>query len=79
MGGEGPYCHRLCLGHWRRHVQNRPVWRTANTWTNLAQPFWIITMLGICGLKAKDIMGYAIAILLLSGPIYMLGVIFLTV
>lgn len=50
-----------------------------NTWTNLAQPFWAIATLGICGLKAKDIMGYTIAIMLLSGPIFMLGVTFLPV
>ncbi len=50
-----------------------------NTWTNMAQPFWAIATLGICGLKAKDIMGYTIAIMLLSGPIFMLGVTFLPV
>lgn len=50
-----------------------------NTWTNLAQPFWAIATLGICGLKPKDIMGYTIAIMLLSGPIFMLGVTFLPV
>ena len=50
-----------------------------NTWTNLAQPFWAIATLGICGLKAKDIMGYTIAIMLLSGQIFMLGVTFLPV
>lgn len=50
-----------------------------NTWTNMAQPFWAIATLGICGLKAKDIMGYTWAIMLLSGPIFMLGVTFLPV
>lgn len=41
-----------------------------NTWTNMAQPFWAIALLGITGLKAKDIMGYTIAIMLLSGIIF---------
>lgn len=50
-----------------------------NTWTNLAQPFWAIATLGICGLKAKDIMGYTWAIMLLSVPIFILGVLFLPV
>lgn len=50
-----------------------------NTWTNMAQPFWAIATLGICGLKAKDIMGYTWAIMLLCGPIFMLGVTFLPV
>lgn len=41
-----------------------------NTWTNMFQPFWAIALLGITGLKAKDIMGYTIAIMLLSGFIF---------
>ena len=32
---------------------------------NMFQPFWAIA-LGITGLKAKDIMGYSITIMLLS-------------
>ena len=49
-----------------------------NTWTNMAQPFWAIALLGITGLKAKDIMGYSIAIMLLSGFIF-IGASFLPV
>ena len=41
-----------------------------NTWTNMAQPFWAIALLGITGLQAKHIMGYTIAIMLLSGVIF---------
>lgn len=41
-----------------------------NTWTNMAQPFWAIALLGITGLKAKDIMGYSIGIMILSGAIF---------
>ena len=44
-----------------------------NTWTNMAQPFWAIALLGITGLKAKDIMGYTIAIMLLSGFIFIVA------
>ncbi len=44
-----------------------------NTWTNMAQPFWAIALLGITGLKAKDIMGYTIAIMLLSGAIFIVA------
>ena len=50
-----------------------------NTWTNMFQPFWAIALLGITGLKAKDIMGYSIGIMLLSGLIFILGVLFLPV
>ncbi|MEG1641533.1 MAG: TIGR00366 family protein [Synergistaceae bacterium] len=50
-----------------------------NTWTNMFQPFWAIALLGITGLKAKDIMGYSTAIMLLSGPIFILATLFLPV
>ncbi|MDK2878088.1 MAG: short-chain fatty acid transporter [Thermoanaerobacteraceae bacterium] len=48
-----------------------------NTWTNMFQPFWAIALLGITGLKARDIIGYSTAIMLLSGFIFILGVLFL--
>ncbi len=50
-----------------------------NTWTNMIQPFWAIALLGITGLKARDIVGYSAAIMLLSGIIFMGGVLFLPV
>lgn len=48
-----------------------------NTWTNMVQPFWAIALLGITGLKARDIIGYATAIMLLSGFIFILPILFL--
>lgn len=50
-----------------------------NTWTNMVQPFWAIALLGITGLKARDIMGYTIAIMLLSGFIFIAAALFLPV
>ncbi|MCG8483405.1 MAG: TIGR00366 family protein [Clostridia bacterium] len=50
-----------------------------NTWTNMLQPFWAIALLGITGLKARDILGYSISIMLLSGLVFILGVLFLPV
>ena len=50
-----------------------------NTWTNMAQPFWAIALLGVTGLKAKDIMGYCIGIMLMSGLIFLIGTGFLPV
>ena len=29
-----------------------------DAWTNMLQPFWALPLLGIMGLKARDIMGY---------------------
>lgn len=37
-----------------------------NTYTNMLQPFWAIALLGITGLKARDVIGYAAAIMILS-------------
>ncbi|MGM0603734.1 MAG: short-chain fatty acid transporter [Bacillota bacterium] len=50
-----------------------------NTWTNMIQPFWAIALLGITGLKARDILGYSITIMLLSGFVFAFGVLFLPV
>lgn len=50
-----------------------------NTWTNMAQPFWALALLGVTGLKAREIMGYSIAIMLTSAFIFIIGVTFLPV
>ncbi|HHV79170.1 MAG TPA: short-chain fatty acid transporter [Firmicutes bacterium] len=38
-------------------------------WTNMIQPFWALPLLGLAGLKAKDIMGYTTLVLIWSGII----------
>lgn len=40
-----------------------------DAWTNLIQPFWALPVLAIAGLKAKDIMGFCLIQLLVSGVI----------
>lgn len=50
-----------------------------NSWTNMAQPFWALALLGIMGLKAKDVMGYSAAIMLASGFIFIIAALFLPV
>lgn len=39
-------------------------------WTNMLQPFWALPLLGITGLKARDILGYTLTIMLLALPLY---------
>lgn len=39
-------------------------------WTNMAQPFWALPLLGICGVKAGDIMGYTLVVMVLAAPIF---------
>lgn len=40
-----------------------------DAWTNLLQPFWALPMLGIAGLKARDIMGFCMVQLVTTGII----------
>jgi len=40
-----------------------------DNWTNMIQPFWALPLLALANLKAKDIMGYLVAVLLVSGVI----------
>ena len=48
-----------------------------NTWTNMVQPFWAIALLGITGLKARDVIGYSTAIMILSFLVFALPLLFL--
>ncbi|WP_458524534.1 short-chain fatty acid transporter [Onishia taeanensis] len=48
-----------------------------DAWTNLLQPFWALPVLAIAGLKAKDIMGYCLIQLFISGVIIALGLTYL--
>ncbi|NYT84621.1 short-chain fatty acid transporter [Pollutimonas harenae] len=44
-----------------------------DSWTNLLQPFWALPVLAIAGLKAKDIMGYCLIQLFVTGIIVSIG------
>jgi len=45
-------------------------------WTNMFQPFWAIALLGITGLRARDIMGYCIVLMIVSAPFIAFGLYF---
>ncbi|AYC28675.1 short-chain fatty acid transporter [Paenisporosarcina cavernae] len=47
-----------------------------DAWTNMIQPFWALPALAIAGLRAKDIMGYCVFVLILSGIVISLGLYF---
>ncbi|MDQ0243907.1 short subunit fatty acids transporter [Bacillus fengqiuensis] len=47
-----------------------------DAWTNMIQPFWALPALAISGLKAKDIIGFCLITLLVSGIIISLGFFF---
>jgi short-chain fatty acids transporter len=40
-----------------------------DAWTNMLQPFWALPLLGIMGLRARDIVGYTTLLCLLTGPV----------
>ena len=42
-------------------------------WTNMLQPFWALPLLGITGLKAKEIVPYTFLLFLCGGVIFTLG------
>jgi len=44
-----------------------------DAWTNMLQPFWALPVLAIAGLKAKDIMGFCLIQLFVSGIIIGVG------
>jgi short-chain fatty acids transporter len=44
-----------------------------DAWTNMIQPFWALPALGIAGLGARDIMGYCVITLLVTGVIVCAG------
>jgi len=48
-----------------------------DAWTNMIQPFWALPALAIAGLKAKDIMGFCVIVLVVSGVVIGAGLLFL--
>jgi short-chain fatty acids transporter len=44
--------------------------------TNMLQPFWALPLLGITGLKAKDILPYTLVLLLAGVVIFIVGLLF---
>ena len=40
-----------------------------DAWTNMLQPFWALPLLGIMGLKAKDIIGYTAVVFLMMAVV----------
>lgn len=42
-----------------------------DAWTNMLQPFWALPLLGIMGLKARDIIGYTALVMFVTGPVIM--------
>lgn len=50
---------------------------TGDMWTNMFQPFWALPLLGLTQVRARDILGYTLVILIVIGPVFALGLYFL--
>ncbi len=48
-----------------------------DAWTNMIQPFWALPLLAIAKLGIKDIMGYCTVVLIYTGIVISLGLLFL--
>jgi len=46
-------------------------------WTNMLQPFWALALLGITRLRARDIMGYTMVVMVTSAVVFILGLLLL--
>jgi len=58
---------------------NVPYWKAVmalaygDQLTNMLQPFWALPLLGITGLKAKEILPYSLLLLVVGGSIFVIG------
>ena len=50
------------------HGQTIAAYAVGDAHTNLLNPFWAIPLLAITGLRARDMFGYAITMMLLLTP-----------
>ena len=41
--------------------------------TNMLQPFWALPLLGITGLKARDILPYTLLLMVIAGAVMLAG------
>jgi short-chain fatty acids transporter len=42
-------------------------------WTNMFQPFWAIPLLGLTRMRARDILGYTMVVMIVLAPVFALG------
>lgn len=46
-------------------------------WTNMFQPFWAIPLLGLTKMRARDILGYTMVVMIVLAPVFAIGLYFL--
>ena len=69
------FLRELHGSHFEGGGQPAPSVAWGDAWTNLLQPFWALPVLAIAGLKAKDIMGFCLIQLFITGIIISAGLV----
>lgn len=66
---QGPIMMQAALAIGADPAQTVMAFAWGDSWTNQIQPFWALPLLGVAGLSARDIMGYCLVWLALSGAL----------
>lgn len=67
---QGPVMIEAATALGASHAATALAVQVGDQWTNMVQPFWILPVLAISGLKLRDVMGYMVLILGYLGIIY---------
>lgn len=67
---QGPVMLEAAQALGADHAATAVAVQIGDQWTNMVQPFWILPVLAISGLKLRDVMGYMVLILALVGVIF---------
>ncbi|MBP5979590.1 MAG: short-chain fatty acid transporter [Halomonas sp.] len=67
---QGPVMIEAATALGASHAATALAVQVGDQWTNMVQPFWILPVLAISGLKLRDVMGYMVLILGYLGVIY---------
>ncbi|PRY64855.1 short-chain fatty acids transporter [Vreelandella songnenensis] len=67
---QGPVMIEAATELGASHAATALAVQIGDQWTNMVQPFWILPVLAISGLKLRDVMGYMVLILMYLGVIF---------
>ena len=73
VGGAGPHRYAAATEMGVEYGRAAMAIAWGDQWTNMIQPFWALPALGIAGLKARNIMGYLVIVLIFTGVVACLG------
>ncbi|WP_258265654.1 short-chain fatty acid transporter [Pseudoglutamicibacter cumminsii] len=71
---QGPVMAEAAAALGADHAATAVAVQIGDQWTNMVQPFWVLPVLAISGLKLRDVMGYMVLILIVLGIIFAVSV-----